>query len=201
DLALPHEPKKALQADCALLTIIHDRKRTSPRMPRINNGIWSDDEDWADTFWKQIKARNTTKEVQADVELTLGRVKAELDKLPAETGGGTNGKAGDTKLKRWTVKSANEAIQPVIKKYGKTPNVLTARFLEEETGCPKSTLVRTKNWSVLKTIKKQYRNGQGEMQRRPVNLSEKMLSIAEQTQDGTVKLHTSHKKKNIEGDD
>lgn len=113
-----------------------------------------------------------------------------------------NGKTeGVKKPKRWTVNLANEAIQPVIRKYGKTPNVLTARFLEKETGCPKSTLIKTKNWDVLQNIKRTFRNKQGKMQQKPVNLSDKTLSIAEQIQDGTVKLHTSHKKKNIEWDD
>ncbi|MCK4752724.1 MAG: hypothetical protein KAS75_04700 [Planctomycetes bacterium] len=120
-------------------------------------------------------------------------VKESIDEICSQN---DNGKAeGTKKIKSWTVKLANEAIQPVIRKYGKKPSVLTARFLEEKTGCPHSTLIKTENWVALKNIKKNYMNEQGKMQRKPVTLSNKTLSIAEQTQDGTVKLHTSHKKK------
>ena len=111
----------------------------------------------------------------------------------------TKPKANNTK--RWTVKLANEAILPIIVQHGKTPTVVTARFLEEKTGCPKSTLVKTENWKALKNIKKKDREQKAKLQQKPVHLSEKMLSVAEKTERGTVKLHNSHKKKNIEGDD
>ncbi|MCP4614100.1 MAG: hypothetical protein GY845_35885 [Planctomycetes bacterium] len=134
-------------------------------------------------YWEGLKAR---------IDTALVDVKADLVKRAAAGHGG--------KKKNWTVALANEAILPIIKKYGKTPLKLTARFLEAETGCPHSTVANTDNWECLKGIKRIYRKQQGKMQRKPVNLSDGMLNIAEQNKDGSIKLHTSHKKKNIEED-
>ena len=105
------------------------------------------------------------------------------------------------RVKKWTVDLANEAILPIIRKHGKTPLKLTVRFLEQKSGCPKSTIAKTPNWSALKEIKRKYRDTQGKMKRKSVNLSYKMLNMLEQLEDGSVKLHTSHKKKNIECDE
>ncbi len=153
--------------------------------------------------WQRLRHRHIAlieKEVLF-LNVENDRLESERKKLEARIQKLESGKAGDKKIKKWNVCLANEAISPIIKKYGKQPDKLTARFLEEQTGCPKSTLTKTRNWDALKRIKRMYKDEQGKMQHRPVKLSDKMLSIAEQTENGTVKLHTSHQKKDIEGDE
>jgi hypothetical protein len=138
------------------------------------------------------------KEIIACCEGYLVEHKKDEEQLSKKIGS----KAGDNnRTKRWTVSLANEVILSTIQKYGKQPLKLTARFLEKETSCPKSTIQKTEHWKTLQGIKKEYREKQGKMQQNSAHLSDNMLSVAEEMENGTVKLHTSHKNKNIEGDD
>lgn len=105
-----------------------------------------------------------------------------------------------SKPKKWTVSLANEAIQPIIVQHARSnPTMLTARFLEEKTGCPRSTLAKTENWKFFQKIKKEFRDGQGKIQQKTVHLSDDILNVAEKKENGTAKLHKSHNKKNPEG--
>jgi hypothetical protein len=105
-------------------------------------------------------------------------------------------------IKKWTVKLAEAAILSVIKQYAKNnPLILTLRFLEDKTGCPKSTIHKTDNYKNVLNIKEQYRKTQGKMSHKPKNFSAEMQSITTKNADGTFKIIPSHKKKNIEGDD
>lgn len=136
-----------------------------------------------------------------NVEKEFNKINRQLEyewKAPKEP----QGEAGQgNRVKKWTVDLANEAILPIIRKHCKTPLKLTARFLEQKSGCPKSTIAKTPIWSTLKEIKRLFRVEQGKMQHKSMNLSGKMLRTLEKLEDGSVKLHTSHNKKNIECDE
>ncbi len=85
--SIPFDEEKSLQADYVLLTIIHDKRLKNPRTPPISDGIWSKDEEWVELKYRKLVNRYNcgSRDIQTQVKLTLKRVKADIDKLPAET--------------------------------------------------------------------------------------------------------------------
>lgn len=82
NLSIPFDNEKSLQADYALLTIIHDKRLKNPRTPLISNGIWSKDEEWVELKWKELSmgCAYGSRDIQTHVELALERVEADLAK-------------------------------------------------------------------------------------------------------------------------
>ena len=93
-ISIPFDEEKSLQADYVLLTIIHDKRLKNPRTPPISDGIWSKDEEWVELkYRKLVNGYNYGSEnMQTHIELTLKRVKADIDKLLAKTGPDTPAK-------------------------------------------------------------------------------------------------------------
>ncbi len=77
--AIAQEAKS--QADYVILTIIHDKRLKSPRVPEISKGIWPKDEDWINNVWDDIKKRAYTEDGQTDIRSTYKRVNADLERL------------------------------------------------------------------------------------------------------------------------
>ena len=76
------ETEEILLAYYVLLTIIHDNEKIDNI--QINNGIWSEDEDWVrwileeDLNWEYLKERHVGNRLRVYIELALDHVKADL---------------------------------------------------------------------------------------------------------------------------
>jgi len=82
--------EEILKADYVLLTVLHDNALKDTRhFNPINTDIWPQDEVWADNLWQLMtEERSGWKPEFLSIELNdaLEKVKADLDKEPAETG-------------------------------------------------------------------------------------------------------------------